>query len=400
MSAIGGVIDFKDGAIDFSMLDGIRKATCLRGREKSSAYIDVGVGMFCNMDEFVKEEQPLIADRRGYKTVFLMDSPYVDGVSAFEKYRCMGVDFLGLIDAPFAVAVYDSERRMLLLARDREGKKPLFYFARAGRVCFSSESKGILESIGGAVKVDGGALALHMISTAGVFGASDIYRDVREVCAGECVLFTESGMSRFFFRKNLSQKPLLRKKLFKGKSGILEGYDGIEGSEVASSLSDALVAFDFPQFHSEMPKLCRLFSSMKNNGIRAFRYKDYIKRATDGYSNEIDDRLGNFYGVVASGVISKVSPDRQEQIFDENKRTYEILQELFYNIRGTAFLDRFFGSKGREYFLRLVDKKSIKKEDTDMRIRTLGMLCQLPEWEEIRVLDIRRDKSVLEWEWL
>ncbi len=400
MSAIGGVIDFKDGAIDFSVLDGIRKSTCLRGKVKSSAYIDVGVGMFCNMDEFVREEQPIIADRGGYKSVFLMDSPYLDGNYVFEKYRCMGVDFLGAIDAPFAIAIYDSERRMFLLARDREGKKPLFYFASAGRVCFSSEAKGILESLGGAAKIDGESLAWHIMSSAGVFGAADIYRDVCEVRAGECILFTEVGMSRFFFRRNPTQKPISARNVFKGKEMVFEGYCGGDIGDVVSALSDSLIAFDFPQFHVGMPMICKLFSSMKEKNVSIFKYKDYSKKGAVKYSNEIDDRLGNFYGVLANGIIAKPIYDRDDQIIEETQRLYGILQEIFYGRTDTYFLNGFFGSSGREYILRLIDAKKIKKEDMEMRIRILGMLCQMSEWEEIRALDVRCEHNVFEQRWL
>lgn len=400
MSAIGGVIDFKDGAIDFSVLDSIRKVTCLRGKEKSSAYIDVGVGMFCNMDEFSQCEQPIIADRRGYKSIFLMDSPYLDGNAVFEKYRCMGVDFLGLIDAPFSLAVYDSERRLFLLARDREGKKPLYYFAKAGRVYFSSEAKGILETMDRAPRVDGEALALHIISPAGVFGAADIYKDVCEVRPGECILFNEVGMSRFFFRRNVSQKRIAARNLFKEKDGILEGYCGIEEDDVKNALSDSLIAFDLPQFHSEMPMICRLFSSVKEKNSSVFRYRDYSRRTTARYSNEVDDRLGNFYGVLPSGVLSRADSDKQEYIDEENKRIYEILQNLFYRNANAHSLDRFLGRGGRDYLLRFLEDKSVKKEDTEMRIRILGMLCQLSEWERLRVLDVRCERNVFESGWL
>ena len=44
----------------------------------------------------------------------------------------------------FAFAVWDRERRSLLLARDRMGIKPLFYAARARRFLFASELKAIL----------------------------------------------------------------------------------------------------------------------------------------------------------------------------------------------------------------------------------------------------------------
>jgi asparagine synthase (glutamine-hydrolysing) len=44
----------------------------------------------------------------------------------------------------FAFALWDERRRRLLLARDRVGKKPLFYYHRSGKFVFGSELKSIL----------------------------------------------------------------------------------------------------------------------------------------------------------------------------------------------------------------------------------------------------------------
>ena len=59
-------------------------------------------------------------------------------------YRAYGVEVVSMLDLPFALALYDSERRMLLLARDKKGKRPLYYCFKSGRVLFSSEPKGVL----------------------------------------------------------------------------------------------------------------------------------------------------------------------------------------------------------------------------------------------------------------
>jgi asparagine synthase (glutamine-hydrolysing) len=45
----------------------------------------------------------------------------------------------------FAFALWDRRRGLLLLARDRVGKKPLFYAERAGELWFASEAKSILQ---------------------------------------------------------------------------------------------------------------------------------------------------------------------------------------------------------------------------------------------------------------
>jgi asparagine synthase (glutamine-hydrolysing) len=59
-------------------------------------------------------------------------------------YEQWGDGFLSHLDGMFALAVWDSRRDHLLLARDRTGKKPLFYTTHGGRLTFASEIKGLL----------------------------------------------------------------------------------------------------------------------------------------------------------------------------------------------------------------------------------------------------------------
>lgn len=59
-------------------------------------------------------------------------------------YEEMGVDCVTRLRGMFAIALYDTKRETLLLARDRLGKKPLFYAQREGRLYFGSEIKALL----------------------------------------------------------------------------------------------------------------------------------------------------------------------------------------------------------------------------------------------------------------
>src|SRR2546428_5958913 len=59
-----------------------------------------------------------------------------EGVAAFEKMRGM-----------FAVAIWDAPRQRLVLARDRAGKKPLYYLQHHGELLFGSETKAILAAL-------------------------------------------------------------------------------------------------------------------------------------------------------------------------------------------------------------------------------------------------------------
>lgn len=60
-------------------------------------------------------------------------------------YEDHGTDLPKHIDGMFAIAVWDSRRRTGLLARDRMGKKPLYYCQLGETVYFASELKSLLK---------------------------------------------------------------------------------------------------------------------------------------------------------------------------------------------------------------------------------------------------------------
>jgi len=63
-------------------------------------------------------------------------------------YEDYGQDLVQHIDGMFAVSVWDANRQTGLLARDRAGKKPLYYHVRNGALYYASELKAILAIAG------------------------------------------------------------------------------------------------------------------------------------------------------------------------------------------------------------------------------------------------------------
>jgi asparagine synthase (glutamine-hydrolysing) len=60
-------------------------------------------------------------------------------------YQHYGIDCLTRLNGMFAFAIWDKEGRTLFLARDRLGKKPLYYYYDGNHFIFASEVKSILK---------------------------------------------------------------------------------------------------------------------------------------------------------------------------------------------------------------------------------------------------------------
>ena len=388
MGAIGGVVDFRNSNIDFSALNGIRRALSLRGRKESVAYLDSSVGMFYNSDGFFESKQPILSERRGYKASLVIDSPFWDGQSVMEEYRVRGVEFVGMLKESFAVALYDSERRMLLLARDKKGRKPLYYSAKSGKVLFSSEPKGLLALKKGAIRVNKEALSSHLTSPIGIYGAADIYPDIFEVRCGECILFSEFGMSKFFYRENPSKKISSKKR--ESTNGIpIEPFCDVDEKIVVASLEDALVAFDIPQFDLYMPSVCALFSNIAEEN-KTFQFKDYVKRYSLSYSYEREDRLNSFYGKMGVGVMTRIAGAEADYINNEAREILRILTDLFFSLdrNDMLFVREIFGDAKLNCLISIFDKRSERKEDTAHIVRILGMIYQAVEFSRLREVEL------------
>ncbi len=77
-------------------------------------------------------------------------------------YETYGEDFVDHLRGMFAIALWDGTRQRLVLARDRLGKKPLYWRLANGRLAFGSELKAILCDPEVPRRVDREALALYL----------------------------------------------------------------------------------------------------------------------------------------------------------------------------------------------------------------------------------------------
>lgn len=73
-------------------------------------------------------------------------------------YARWGISSISQLHGMFAFALWDAENDELILARDRLGKKPLFYFYDGESLVFGSEIKAILEALDSTPEIDYDAL--------------------------------------------------------------------------------------------------------------------------------------------------------------------------------------------------------------------------------------------------
>jgi asparagine synthase (glutamine-hydrolysing) len=92
----------------------------------------------------------------------------------------------------FAFALWDQRRRQLLLARDRVGKKPLYYAEVGGRLLFASELKALLTVPGFERRIDLEAVS-DFLTLLYIPREKTIFRDVRKLLPGHYLLVGDAG---------------------------------------------------------------------------------------------------------------------------------------------------------------------------------------------------------------
>jgi asparagine synthase (glutamine-hydrolysing) len=108
-------------------------------------------------------------------------------------YEAWGDACVARLDGMFALAIWDTRRGRLLLARDRTGKKPLFYSTAGDRLTFASEIKALLATPWVPADIDPEAIPDYL--THGyVPWPNTMYRDILQVPPAATVVFDADGV--------------------------------------------------------------------------------------------------------------------------------------------------------------------------------------------------------------
>jgi asparagine synthase (glutamine-hydrolysing) len=215
MCGITGIFEYERGRdISRELVHRMNETIVHRGPDDEGIYTDLGIGLgfrrlsiidlqgghqpISNEDgtiwvmlngeiyNYMELRQDL--DQRGHHFATRSDTESI--VHLYEEYgeRCFA-----RLDGMFAIALWDGREGKLLLARDRLGKKPLFYAADAQRILFGSELKALLA--GGISKTDVNPSAISDYFSFGYIPApKTIYRSVCKVLPGHYVVASKSNL--------------------------------------------------------------------------------------------------------------------------------------------------------------------------------------------------------------
>ncbi|HLI19226.1 MAG TPA: asparagine synthase (glutamine-hydrolyzing) [Rhodanobacteraceae bacterium] len=109
-------------------------------------------------------------------------------------YLEQGPDFLEALRGAFALALWDTRRQRLVLARDRAGERHLLYTVAGHRVAFASEPAALTQAVEGPARPNPRALA-HYLRSGYCAASSSAVGGLRKVQPGEAVVVDGSGVA-------------------------------------------------------------------------------------------------------------------------------------------------------------------------------------------------------------
>jgi asparagine synthase (glutamine-hydrolysing) len=173
MSTIGGIYNFDGAPVEQCVLTALGDSLARRGTDGGSESRVGSLGMvyraFHTNRESRREVQPFVSneghilcwdgrlDNRDELVSILRDELLgqdTDVAIVLVSYQRWGMGFLSRIIGDFALALWDSGTRTLLLARDPSGPRPLFYHFNKNRIIWSSELSPLLHLAGVELEVN------------------------------------------------------------------------------------------------------------------------------------------------------------------------------------------------------------------------------------------------------
>jgi asparagine synthase (glutamine-hydrolysing) len=139
-------------------------------------YVMVYNGEIYNYQEIASELQSQYQSQISFKSS--SDSEVI-----LEAYVKWGMGFIEKLNGMFAIAIYDTVMKELILVRDRMGIKPLFYYKDEKQLIFASELKAIREAKGLQFEINQDAIPFFL-NMGFIPAPHTIYKNIYKLEAG------------------------------------------------------------------------------------------------------------------------------------------------------------------------------------------------------------------------
>ena len=119
-----------------------------------------------------------------------------------------GVNILPELEGMFALAFWDKLEHRLLLARDRSGEKPLFYFESKRFLVFGSNTDVVRDNLTSGLDVNYSSVSV-MLNSGFVPPNSSIYENIHVLEPGSYIATDVNGITKGSFQNQTSISPLV-----------------------------------------------------------------------------------------------------------------------------------------------------------------------------------------------
>jgi asparagine synthase (glutamine-hydrolysing) len=235
-----------------------------------------------------------------------------DTETILQAYSKLGAKCLDDFDGMFAMAIYDKQKQELFLARDRAGKKPLYYYTDGKKFLFASE----LNALGRQLPLEIEENHIRQYIRMGYFYKSSTpYKNIFELPAGSCATISLQkpivnvskwwNIHQYYNQKSTDDFQSASEKI----DGILhdavknrvESSDLEVGSFLSGGIDSGLVTAIAKQYNSSLKTFTVSFDGEYDEAplakLVADKYKtDHyeIKISFDNLSNDIEKILSNY----------------------------------------------------------------------------------------------------------
>ncbi|MAZ07790.1 MAG: asparagine synthase (glutamine-hydrolyzing) [Rickettsiales bacterium] len=434
MCGICGIYNFDNSIVSEKEVKLMNDEMYLRGPDDSGIFNrnNLGIGMRrLSIIDLEKGSQPMFSNDKNIVLIFngeiynyielrneLKDKNYKfltnsDTEVILYMYKEYGEDFLKRLNGMFSICIFDKKLESLIIARDRLGIKPLFYFLNEKKIVFSSNIKSIKKNLSN-IEISNSNFLLYL-SLNYVPNSNSIYKDIKKLKPAHYIKIKNKKVEFIkYWNLRLNENELDKKEFEETLKYLLIDSINIQSRsdvEVASMLSggidSSLISILFAKNSNRKIKTFCLDFLGKNQNENLDADLVSKKINSEHFFNEIDHniffsslkRISSFLdepisdnAIVPSFIISEMASKKNikvilsgaggDELFGGYTRHYQSFKNLFYGAlklenKFSIQISKLLPKNLKNYFFKLNSKSlAYANETSGVNISSLLQILQ------------------------